>query len=267
VRSSLPPPAAVLSYCHRLADRLAAVSDGSLRAAYLHGSAGLGGWGPGRSDVDLLVVAAAEISGSAAGELARTLAGRAGECPGRDLEASVVTVTQAACPAPPWPFVVHVTAGPGRPGKVVTRGAELPGDPDLPMHYAVCRAAGWPVAGPAPAELIGPVGRSLILGYLARELAWGLEHGSLAYAVLNACRAEIFLTHGDIVSKVAGGEAALARREGPAGLIAGALRQQHGAEPDQPPSPDAAAFVLPIAGRLRTAASAPAGQQDGALDS
>jgi streptomycin 3"-adenylyltransferase len=252
---SEPPPGRVAAYARALTGQLMAVSGGVLQAAYLHGSAALGGWMPGRSDVDVLFVAADGISSTAVTRMGEVLGDGAGRCPGRELECSVVTVAQARQPRPPWPFVLHVTAGPGRPGRTVRPGNWTPGDADLLMHYAVCRAAGWPVCGPPPQDLIGVVPRRAILGYLAAELGWGAEHAPEAYAVLNACRALIYLTGHKIVSKIAGGEALLSSGTGPAGLIERALAQQRGSEPDQPPAADAVSFVLATAAALRSAAA------------
>ena len=232
--SSAEPAGSVLAYARTLTGQLITVSGGLLQAAYLHGSAALDGWMPGRSDVDMLFVTADGIG-------------------------SVVTVAQARQPAPPWPFVLHVAAGPGKPDRTVQPGSQSPGDPDLLMHYAVCRAAGRPVCGPPAAELIGAVPRRVILDYLAGELCWGIEHAPEAYAVLNACRALIYLTDRQIVSKVAGGEAALRRGAGPAEVIQRALAQHQGSEPDRPPASDAVSFVLATAATLRCVAGEPAG--------
>jgi hypothetical protein len=49
------------------------------------------------------------------------------------------------------------------------------------------------------------VPRRAVLDYLAGELGWGVGHAPEAYAVLNACRALVFLTDHKIVSKIAGG--------------------------------------------------------------
>jgi Domain of unknown function (DUF4111) len=245
----------VVAYARALTGELMVLPDGVLQAAYLHGSAALGGWVPGRSDVDMLLVAADGIGGVAVNRLGEVLGQSAGRCPGRELECSVVTVAQARQPAPPWPFVLHVTAGPGRPGRTVRPGGRSPGDPDLLMHYAVCRAAGWPVCGPPPRDVVGVVPRRAILDYLAGELGWGIGHAPEAYAVLNACRALIYLTDHKIVSKIAGGEAALSRGTGPAEVIGRALAQQRGGEPDQPPAADAVSFVLATAATLRSAAA------------
>jgi hypothetical protein len=287
-------PDAVAAWAQRLAGDLLAAGGTELRAVYLHGSAVLGGWLASRSDVDVLVLAA-DPGGPAGGEIASrlgaVLAAAGEQCPGRELEASVVSLTAAARPASPWPFLRHVVAGPGQQARVVLPGgrpasapasaaagwrhrrgrpdpeppvAEVvgapresdtgPGDPDLVMHYAVCRVAGWAAYGPPAAQFIGEVPRPEVLAYLAAEMSWGLEHGTEAYTVLNACRAMIYLADGSIVSKIAGGETALGRGTGPPDAIARALRQQQGTEPDQRPSPTAAAFVQAVAAALEGAA-------------
>jgi hypothetical protein len=251
---SAQPPGSVLSYTGRLTGQLTALPGGVLQAAYLHGSAVLGGWVPGRSDVDMLFVAADDIRGAAVTRMGEVLRESAGDCPGRELECSVVTVSQAQRPAQPWPFVLHVKAGPGTPGRTVRPESRSSGDPDLLMHYAVCRAAGWPVCGFPPQDLIGAVPRRAILDYLAGELGWGIGHAPEAYAVLNACRALVYLTDHKIVSKIEGGEAVLSRGTGPAEVIERALAQQRGSEPDQPPAPDAVSFVLATAATLHSAA-------------
>lgn len=257
--SSAGPPVSVLAYARTLTGQLITLSGGLLQAAYLHGSAALGGWMPGRSDVDMLFVTADGTGSGVVERMSQALCEAAGQCPGRELECSVVTVVQARQPAPPWPFVLHVAAGPGKPDWTVQPGSQSPGDPDLLMHYAVCRASGWPVCGPPAAELIGAVPRRVILDYLAGELCWGIGHAPEAYAVLNACRALIYLTDHKIVSKVAGGEAALRRGAGPAEVIQRALAQQRGSEPDRPPASDAVSFVLAAAATLRSVAGEPAG--------
>ena len=250
------PPSSVLAYAAALTDELARASGGLTEAAYLHGSAALGGWLPS-SDVDILFIAADDISAATLDLVARSLADGRRTCPGRGLECSVVSRSAAAAPRPPWPYLVHVATGAAEPGgSRIHFGADSPGDTDLLMHYAVCRAAGWPVYGPPPRQVIGPVARQQILAYLAGEMRWGLDQAPEAYAVLNACRALIYLTDGQIVSKVDGGQAALRRGLGPTGLIQRALAQQQGRAAEQQPGADAAAFVLATAAALNDAADA-----------
>jgi len=248
------PPDSVLAYAAALTDELRQASDGLVQAAYLHGSAVLGGWLP-TSDVDMLFIAGDDISAATLETVARSLADDRRLCPGRGLECSVVSRSAAAAAAPPWPYLLHVDTGPAEPGgSRIVLAAGQRGDTDLLMHYAVCRAAGWPVSGPPPQQVIGPVGRQQILAYLAGELRWGLEHAPEAYAVLNTCRALVYLADGEIVSKIAGGEAALLSGLGPAGLIRRALAQQQGRAAGQRPGAEAAAFVLATAAVLEGAA-------------
>lgn len=252
---ALDDPAAAAdarSYAMRLAGELDTLLGGALAAAYLHGSAALGGWLADRSDVDILFVVPDDLHGEAAqagGPLTRS----GSRCPGRGLEASIVTMSQAARPAPPWPFVLHVSYGDG--GQTLVPGDAMPGDPDLLMHYAVCRVAGIAVAGPSPAAMIGAVQRPQILAYLAGELAWGLANAPENYAVLNACRALVFLDDGRIVSKIAGGLAALSRGIGPPGVVQRALDQQQGVAPERAAGPDAILFVRESAAALSAAAA------------
>jgi hypothetical protein len=131
----------------------------------------------------------------------------------------------------------------------------MAGDSDLLMHYAVVRSAGVVLAGPAAEAVIGPVSRPVILAYLADELAWGVANAPECYAVLNACRAQVYLEQDRIVSKVAGGLAALQHGSGPPALIRRALDQQQARAPERRPGPDAAAFASRVAAALNDAAA------------
>lgn len=249
-----PWPAAV---AERMAVDLAAVPGSRLVAVYLHGSAVLGGWIPGRSDVDVLIVVADGTNETTADSLARAIvnsqpAHGPAAPPAPAVESSIVTAAAARDPGPPWPFLRHVVLNPVEPGRVV-RPDETHGDRDLLMHYAACRAAGHPAFGPPPGDVIGAIRRADILAYHADELQWGLANAPERYAVLNACRATLYLTDGAFVSKIAGGEAALQRGTGPPDVIIRALAQQRGTQPDQPPAADAIAFVQAAAAMLREA--------------
>lgn len=247
------PPAIVLSYAQRLTDELVRATGRCLKAVYLHGSAALGGWVQAQSDVDILVVAGDGILSTDVNAIAETLLASAGQCPGQKLEGSVVTVAQAGKPAPPWPYLLHVTAGRIKPGSAVQPSSGINEDVHLVMHYAVCRANGWPLYGPRPPEVIGPVPRDAVLGYLASELTWDLEHAPKAQVVLSACRAMIYLTDNKIVSRIAGGEAMLSSGIGRAEVIRRALDQQYGAESHQFLAADAVDFIRSTIEALRPA--------------
>ncbi|HEY3906022.1 MAG TPA: aminoglycoside adenylyltransferase domain-containing protein [Streptosporangiaceae bacterium] len=239
-------------FARRLVGEVARTCSGSLRGAYLHGSGALGGWVAQRSDVDVLLVADGEIGEERVRAVGELLAEADAGCPGAGLEVSLVTVDQAARPRPPHAFLLHGSHEPN--GMRLAYGTECSGDPDLIMHYVVCRSAGITLYGAPASEVIGPVARGVVLSYLAGELGWGLEHGSESYVVLNACRALEYLDGGQVVSKIAGGEAALRRGIGPGELIRQALDQQRAVADARSPGPAAIDFVRGISATLASAA-------------
>jgi streptomycin 3"-adenylyltransferase len=207
---------------------------------YLHGSAALGGWHPARSDVDLLLVVP-RWSEPVSEVVVAAVTSSVPACPGRGLECSVVLADAARRPREPWPFLLHVNST-DHPVRLVD-GREAAGDPDLLMHYAVARARGVVVAGPAVREAFGEVPRRQVLRHLHDELDWGLRHGTTAYAVLNALRAMRYAHDGRLLSKLEAGEQALEDPRLPAGLIRRALEQQRGDAEPETPGDDAAALV------------------------
>jgi aminoglycoside adenylyltransferase-like protein len=140
---------------------------------------------------------------------------------------------------------------------VLHSGRESAGDADLLIHYAVCRAAGVTLTGPPPEAAIGALDRPVILAYLAGELGWGLANAPESYAVLNACRALVYLRQGKLVGKVAAGLAALDDGGGTAEVVQRALDQQLARAPERAAGPDAVAFAERVAAALRAAAVAP----------
>lgn len=177
---------------------------------YLHGSAVLGGFVPGRSDTDVLIVVADDVDRTALTPVVDELSVNGG-CVGTGIELSIVTGEAARTSADPWPFLVHVVTG--QAATRVVWGSERVGDSDLLMHTAVVLAAGVAVSGPPPEQTFGPVDRPAVLGYLVEELREAVECATPTYTILNACRAYRFLVAGDLVSKLDG--AAWARCQPP----------------------------------------------------
>ena len=70
--------------------------------------------------------------------------------------------------------------------------------------------------GPAPQSVFGPIDERTILGQLAAELRWAVEHAGVSYTVLNACRALRYRDERVMCSKTDGGNWALARDIQPA---------------------------------------------------
>ena len=216
--------AAELEFLERL-DRVVRATLGSSHVGtYVHGSVALGGFVPKRSDVDVLFVVDG-IDAVDATRLGAALVATSWPCPGRGLEASVVSSAAAAAPTARWPFVLHVNTEASH--EVVVVGADSDGDSDLLMHYVVARVAAIALNGPPAATVFGDVPRSIVLGYLVEELNEALLAGSRAYALLNACRAWRYLETGDVVSKIAGGAWARSRIDDPR-IIESALGEQTG---------------------------------------
>ncbi len=251
-------PGDVADFGHKLADLVAGSSDGHLVGAYLHGSAALGGWVATRSDVDILIVLRDPLAGATLTAVEQVLAEHGPGSPGTGLECSVVTLAQAANPSAPWPFLAHVQASHGK-APVRVLGDSVAGDRDVLMHYVVCRSAGFALVGPDPREVFGSVPRAVVLAYLVDELRWGIANAPAAYAVLNACRALIFASRGDLVSKIAGGRIAVDSRLGPVSTISSALDQQRALSEPRPITPEATAFVERVIRTLDFRALRPGG--------
>ena len=196
----------VIAWASDLAAKVSCALEGKLTGAYLHGSAALGGFVPGRSDVDLLFVVDGPLNRAARVDVAAVITRFEG-CPGSGIEASVLTRDQALLPEL-GAFEVHVCTGPD--AKVVD-GRGHTGDDDLVLHAVVVRAAGLALLGPPPVALFGEVEREVVLARMAEELDWGLANASAAYTVLNACRALLWAEEGCVISKVAAGEWVLSR--------------------------------------------------------
>ena len=194
------------AWAQALTRAVGALLKARLSGAYLHGSGALGGFVPGRSDIDLLLVVDRPLAGPAARALAATLT-CVPACPGSGLECSVLTREQAKDPAG-GRFELHVCTGVG--AKVV-EGRGHAGDPDLVLHSVVVRAAGVTLAGPPPVEVFGTVSDHIVLSRLGDELAWALDNAPTAYGVLNACRAGLWVEERRVASKIDGGEWGLRR--------------------------------------------------------
>ena len=239
--ASQPGPV-LAGYPAAVAGALARVLGPVLVGVYLHGSAALGGWSAELSDVDLLGVVATSLDRRAKRVVSARLNHPSLVCPAEaGLELSLVTAAVAADPPRRPPFELHVTTGPSPQTHL---GGPAAADPDLLLHFAVCRRAGLAVAGPAPVEVFAEPPRAWLLERAAAELRWATRHGDFAYRVLTACRAWRYLEDDVLGSKVDAGRWARARLSagdatdpGAVALVDAAVAAQLG----QAPRPVAAA--------------------------
>jgi Aminoglycoside adenylyltransferase, C-terminal domain/Nucleotidyltransferase domain len=224
---------------------LSAVLGDRHRGTYLHGSAVLGGFTPGRSDVDLLVVVREPVRREVLLALAAVVSVDRIPCPGVGLELDALAAAVAKRPQRPCPFLLSMTSGTSR--ETLVLGADHGPGGDPLMHIAVVRMAGVAVSGAAPAAVFGEVPRQWLLAEFADELDWAVANAPPAYQALNAARAWRYAVDGVICSKLEG--AAWAAGRGHDRVLAAAAAFQRGRRPDPP---DAAA-VAPIVEDARRA--------------
>ncbi len=161
-----------------------------LLGVYLHGSLAMGGFRPGASDVDVLVVASSFADPQGLGDALARL-----ELPG-PLELSVVE------PHAGTRYLLHVAGD-----RVVTPDASRNTDPDLIPHVTAVLARGEVLAGRPPAELLDEPPWSAFLAAVADDFDWSAEHAPARYQVLNGCRflASLSSPPGTVLSKDEGG--------------------------------------------------------------
>jgi hypothetical protein len=205
-------PAEVLT---RLAAELAEVLGDDLLSLALHGSSALGDFAPGRSDLDVLAVMAADPS-------ATTLAGL------NDVHARLDT------DFPEWSGHVEVDYVSAEAVEAVVQRTDesrpmiriSPGEPlhevkasrHYVLNWAAALQANQPIAGAAPSTVLPAIDRRLIHQVVLQHVrAWPewvhdmQATGAQAYAVLTICRAAETLATGRQVSKLAAAEAARSR--------------------------------------------------------
>jgi hypothetical protein len=200
------------AYPAAVAGGLARVLGPALVGVYLHGSAALGGWSATHSDIDLVGVVARPLDRRVKRVISARLNHPSLVCPARaGLELSLVTAAVAADPPRRPPFELQVSTGPSPQTHL---GGPAAADPDLLLHFAVCRRAGVAVAGPDPVTVFAEPPRAWLLERAAAELRWASRHGSFAHRVLTACRAWRYLEDDVLGSKVQSGAWARARLTG-----------------------------------------------------
>ena len=245
----------------READRVMAALrralESDLVGVYLHGSAALGDWIPRRSDLDILAVSSRGLSEGEVQALVASLLETPSSPDAPALEFSLVTLDAVRAPVPVPRFELHLTSGVD--AKVVD-GRAHPGDPDLLLHFEVCRTRGLALFGPPPDEVFEPIPRRTILDALDRELDWALDDGSSEYQVLNAARAWRYLDEGVFCSKIAGGRWARLRMRD-AGLVDAAMRRQMGADDFRLDAVAVRALVGSVRRRLAEAPGAKGGDR------
>jgi Domain of unknown function (DUF4111) len=220
-------PDEVRAYVLQLVERLQAQLGADLLGAYLVGSAALGGFAPGRSDIDVQAVCAEPLRQAHKERIVGSLAHPTLACPARGCEFVLYSRIAMADPAAGGAYEINLNSGPRMPLHV---SYEPAADPAFwfVLDRAILREHGLGLVGPEPHELVAPMPRPRLLEALLAALRWHAEHDRPgADSILNACRAWRFAEEGRWSSKIEA--AAWARtRAGQAAIIEHALALRAG---------------------------------------
>jgi mannose-6-phosphate isomerase-like protein (cupin superfamily) len=230
-----PGPDDLVAGCGRAAaGLLGRLLEDELVAVYLVGSGALGGAGPD-SDVDVVAVCAAEPPEDRRRAVAARLAELAMTWPLRGLELVLYARAGVAAPARRPRFALNLNAGPRMPYRLSLDPADEPAHWFL-LDLAILRDRGRALAGPPPAEVVGPIPRRWLLEAVGDSLAWHeANEPALQRSVLNACRGWRFAAEGVWSSKAEAAAWAMPRTPDPATVQAAlAVRAGDRAHPLDP---------------------------------
>ena len=189
-------------YLAELTRRLGAVLGGDLLGVYAGGSYGLGAYEPGRSDIDVTVVAAGALSHAVKQAIVVRLRHEALPCPARGLVLVVYPLATARGGGGEPGFELNLNTG----AAMGFRVDEAPGDIEgfwFAIDRSILRAHGVALSGPPAADLFAPIPRATLLELVQESIRWHRDSdvplGS--DTVLNTCRALRFASEGTWSSK------------------------------------------------------------------
>ena len=209
----------------------------NLVGVYLHGSAVMGCFNPGKSDVDLLVVVKEESSDTVKRAFMDMVVTLNETGPAKGIEMSIVERSVCKPLAYPTPFVLHFSKMHldwyrSNPEDYI---AKMKGtDRDLAAHITVIRARGVCLCGAPIDEVFGEVPKQAYMDSLWYDIADAEEDiaEDTMYLTLNLARVLAFLQDGCVLSKKEGGEWGLKNLpEKYHGLLREALSEYRGETP------------------------------------
>jgi hypothetical protein len=243
-------PAAETAYIAEVVARLRAVLGEALVAVYPMGSLALGGYQPGRSDIDLMAV----VEPAPPEPVLRTLAARLSHdelpCPATGLEFVLYPVSVVAAGTVQAGYLLDLNTGRELRPKVSLDPGSGPR-----FWYAIDRSivyqANVTLFGPPPHQIICPVPFWSLLPVVAESMR---EHPAelLDNAVLNGCRALRFRVERRWYAKPVAAEWAISATPAYADLIRAAIASYAAGRGVLAPLPvdDVRAFLRYVLGRL-----------------
>jgi streptomycin 3"-adenylyltransferase len=210
----------------------------NLVGVYLHGSAVMGCFNPGKSDVDLLVVVNKEPTDTVKRAFMDMVVSLNETGPAKGIEMSVVRRGVCKPFVYPTPFELHFSKMHldwyrSNPEDYI---AKMKGtDRDLAAHITVTRARGVCLCGESIDEVFGEVPKQAYMDSLWYDIADAEDDiaEDTMYLTLNLARVLAFQRDGSVLSKKEGGEWGIKNLpEKYHGLLRDALSEYRGAKPE-----------------------------------
>jgi len=218
-------------YLERLAEGVGTILGSDLLGLYAGGSVALGGYEPGRSDVDVAAVTSGSLSVDAKRRIVEEVRHESLPCPARGLELVVYPAQTVGEPSAAPGFELELNTGSGMPFHASFDPEQASGRHWYVIDRAILARHGVTLTGPAAPTLIADVPAELVLPALAQSLRWYADGDAPGDdAVLNACRALRYAVAGEWSAKDAAGGWALERVKDRA-LVEEALRARRSGEP------------------------------------
>ena len=189
------------AYLDELVRRLQELLGPELVGVYAGGSWALGGYEPGRSDLDVAVVVRKPLTDDLADRIVAELRNEALRCPARGLELVVYTERAAGTPTVTPAFELNLNTGRG-----LTFRADREPQPGERHWFAIDRSVlsehGIALFGPPAAHAFAPIAPDDLRPVLAEVLRWyEREAPESEDAVLNAGRSLRFAQNGTWLPK------------------------------------------------------------------
>lgn len=222
----------------------------------MHGSLALGGYTPGRSDVDLLGIVERSLTDEELAELEELVVRSWERVPSGvvGVDFRVITSAVAAAPTESPPLELYVGLDAVRAPEVERRVAC---ERDVLVELSIVRAGGRGLLGPEPSEVVGEVPDAWVVAYgdevLARWQQRTADTDNARHMVLGSCRIWQFAAERIHCSKEEAARWTLARDPSLAAVDA-ALRHRAG-DPDVEIAPaDIATLLARVRGELARSA-------------
>jgi hypothetical protein len=215
------------TYLSELNGRAVTVLGDALAGVYAGGSWALGGYQPGRSDLDVAIVCAGPLDDATIDELAARLRHESLPCPARGLELVVYTRAVAGAGEAEAGFELNLNTG-----ERMDYREERHGGTAEAHWYAIDRAIlaqnGIALSGPPAGDVFRAPPRDVVIGLLGQSLRWH-EGGDAEpeNAVLNAARSILYAREGRWASKPVAAHRLIETGES-AGLMEAALAVRDG---------------------------------------